>query len=152
MQAFFEISRWQALDISSSTGSCLKNLELVTIPLSPILLHTFNIPNTTQNFAYLQKNVIPTKLHSATSSFMKPQLLVHFNFLKVLKFWLYTHFLLFQNKLETVLHIKLKIYNLITVCTPIVYIFLFQLMAGKWIGAARWRSSLTDTAKTINTF
>ena len=99
-----------------------------------------------------KKNVIPTKSHSANSSFMKPQSLVHFNFLKVLKFWLYTHFLLFQNKLKTVLHIKLKVYNLLMICTPNVYIFLFQLMTGKWTGVVRWRSLLTDMAKTTSTF
>ena len=82
MQAFFEISRWQILDISCSTGNCLKDLELCTLPLSPILLHTFKIPNTTQNFNFLQEECWTNQITFHSFQLHENSVTCSFQFLK----------------------------------------------------------------------
>ena len=82
MQAFFEISRWQTLDILSSTGNCLKNFELVNIPLPPVLLHTFHIPNTTQDFTYLTEECFANQVTFSDFKLHETSVSCSFQFLK----------------------------------------------------------------------
>ena len=82
MQALFEISRWQIFDLSCSTGNCLKDLELCTLPLPPILLHTFKIPNTAKNFNFLQEECWGSQISFHSFQLHESSVSCSFQFLK----------------------------------------------------------------------